>query len=186
MRRRAPAMAMTRVRTVVGALFGRTPSPPTVVAPAPPLPRAWHDEIAHRLLPQYALANADTLFRDDAGADAVPAWLYDMFVEAGQRHGLGFDASMDAADEARFLRHEAVGVRIAAVIMPPPLTTGEAHLVLLAHRDGGAARCFALDRADEGTNLVSFGADGTRTSLGAGPAPMPDAVIAAIVAHLPD
>ena len=184
MRRRVPATAMTRVRTAVGALFGKTPLPLTAAASALPPPRAWHDEIAHHLLPQHALADADIVFRDDA--DAVPGWLYDLFEEAGRRLGLGFDATMDAADEARFLRHEACGVRIAAVVMPPPLVPGEAYLVLLARRGGGAARCFVLDRADEGTTLVSFGVDGTRASLGTGPAPTPDAVIAAIATHLPD
>lgn len=146
-------------------------------------PCAWHDDIAHTLLPRLLLAEADHLLGDDRDPTRHLGWLYAMFEAVGRHHGLGFDQAMDAADATRLELREADGLRIAAIVMPPAEVSGEAHMVLLTRSADGEARCYALDRADDGTLLVALGPDGLRTPLGPGPAPDLDAMISAIAAH---
>lgn len=157
---------------------------PVAVAPVAiaAAPRLWHDEIAHDALPHLLLTEAHEVLAGDVPAQGRLDLLYDLFEDVGGRSGLEFDDAMDAADQARFLRRDAGPVRVAVIVMPPPLTAGEAHFVGLSAAPGLAPRCLALDRAEHGTALVRLDAEGHRDALGAGPRPDLDAFIAALAA----
>ena len=168
-----------RLRAWIGALFGRSDSGQGRRA-SPEAPRPWHDEIAHVTLPRLLLSEAGEVLGGAVPAEGALDLLYDLFEDAGVRHGLGFDEAMDAADQSRFLRRTGDGVVVAAIAMPSPAVAGEAHFVGLAAHPGEEPRCFALDHAEDGTTLVEITADGLRIPLGPGPAAEPDAFVSAI------
>lgn len=151
------------------AVADTAPNEDPVPLPAPPQPRPWHDALSHAALPALLLAGEPTL-------DA----LYGACEEIGRRHGLGFDAAMDAADAMRCLRRVTGAASVSVVTLPPPLVDGEAHAVARIAMPDAVPVVLALLRAGSATTMVSIEAEGTRTPLGPGPAPDPDAFIAAI------
>lgn len=170
-----------RWRRRIGDWLGRARSAPRADAatmPAGPAPRPWHDAVAHAVLPTLMFERAT--LPEVASLDLI----YDAFEHAGRQHGLGFDEAMDAADAARIVIHRRGALRLDAVLMPPVLSSGEAHLVALVRRPDAAPRCAALVEAEAGTALVEIAADGRRLALGPGPRPEEDAALDTIATAL--
>ncbi|HYF09503.1 MAG TPA: hypothetical protein VD970_17920 [Acetobacteraceae bacterium] len=169
-----------RLRAWFETLLGRSGASGPAPVAAPPPPRPWHDEIAHAVLPYLLLTEAPQALDGQVPVEGALDLLYEVFEDIGQRQGLSFDEAMDAADATRFYRRAAGRLVVAIVAMPRPVTEGEAHFVGLGARPGEEPRCFVLDRAARGTELVEVTADRVRIPLGPGPEPGLEAFIAAI------